>query len=106
MAVRGLNATRVLAGGLLIAAASLAYLLVTAGAASADEPTTGSITIVLDASPDDAQDFTFSGCQGTSCGPFTLDDDTDPTRANTLTAEGLGPGTYTVTQDAVANWTL
>ena len=94
-----------IAGGALLAAVTLAHLLLTAGAASADEPTTGTITIVLDAAPNDAQDVTFTGCQGPWCGPFTLDDDTDPTRSNSTTAD-LEPGTYTVTQDAIPNWTL
>ncbi|MBL8774374.1 MAG: hypothetical protein JNK12_00525 [Acidimicrobiales bacterium] len=96
---------RWLAGALVAASAVLGFVLLTAGAASADEPATGTITVVLDASPDDGQDVSFTGCKGQWCGPMVLDDDADPTRSNTTTAD-LEPGTYTVTQDAVPNWTL
>lgn len=65
-----------------------------------------SITIVEDAIPDSAQDFAFTGCQGAGCGPFILDDDADATRQRSLTAAGLAGGTYTITQSAVANWSL
>lgn len=107
MAERGVrHVTGWIGGGLLAVGAVLGFLLLTAGAASADEPTTGSITIVVDAAPDDAQDFTFSGCQGTGCSTFLLDDDTDATRTSTLTGTDLAPATYTLTQAAVPNWTL
>ena len=108
MAVRGLNATRVLAGGLLIAAASLASLLVTAGAASADEPTTGSITIRLNQTVNqEDQDFEFTGCSGGGCGSFSLNpDDENGSTPRTITATGLSPGNYTVTQTAIPNWSL
>lgn len=65
-----------------------------------------SITIVQDARPDADQDFAFTGCQGAACGPFVLDDDTDPTRARSLSAVALAPGTYTITQSAVPGWSL
>lgn len=86
---------------------ALAVALLASVPANAQEPpTTGSITIVLDASPNDTQDFTFTGCKGTDCGPFTLDDDTDPTRSDSVTAPSLAPGTYTITQSAVPHWAL
>lgn len=69
-----------------------------------------SITIVEDADPDSTQDFTFSGCSGTGCATFALDgdgdDDGDATLPSTVTATGLTPGTYTVTQSATTNWGL
>ena len=65
------------------------------------------ITIVLDSVPDRAQDMAFSGCNAQAqCGPFTLDDDADPTLSNTLQAPGLDAGTYTVTQTVPAGWRL
>ena len=90
-------------GALLL---SLGVVLLWAGVAAADESSTGTITVVLDASPDDGQDFTFTGCQGPWCGPFTLDDDTDPASTDRRSAAGLAPGTYTVTQAADATWAL
>lgn len=96
---------RWLAGALLAAVAGIGLVLLTGGTAAADEAGTGSITIVLDASPDDGQDITFTGCRDEWCGPFTLDDDADPTRSNTISGD-FEPGTYTVTQDTIANWTL
>ena len=52
------------------------------GAARASESTgTASITVVLDAQPDDGQDVAFTGCGPLGCGPFILDDDADPLRA-------------------------
>ncbi len=67
-----------------------------------------SITVVQDARPDSAQDFPFTGCQGVGCGPFVLDDDddADATHARSITAAGLAPGTYTITQGAVPGWSL
>ena len=56
--------------------------------------------------PDAPQDFAFSGCMGTACGPFALDDDPDPTLPARLVATGLAPGTYTITQAAVRGWDL
>lgn len=67
---------------------------------------TTSITIVENARPDDPQDFAFTGCQGSACASFTLDDDQDPTLPRSLSATGLAPGTYTVTQADVPGWPL
>ena len=65
-----------------------------------------SITIVQNAAPDAAQDFSFTGCQG-GCGvPFLLDDDSSSATPRSVSGSGLTPGTYVVTQAAVANWPL
>lgn len=63
-----------------------------------------SITIVLDADPNNAQDFAFSGCNTNGCSAFSLDDDADPALPNSGGSEGLPTGTYTVTQSAVSGW--
>jgi alpha-tubulin suppressor-like RCC1 family protein len=65
-----------------------------------------SIKIIEDALPDAPQDFSFTGCQGAGCGQFVLDDDGDPVLSNSVTASGLAPGTYTITQAPTANWSL
>jgi len=64
----------------------------------------GSIEIVKDAQPDDPQDFTFDG----DLGSFTLDDDGEEgsETPSSQTFGDLEPGTYTVTEDAVAGWSL
>ncbi|HMQ27307.1 MAG TPA: S8 family serine peptidase, partial [Acidimicrobiales bacterium] len=68
-------------------------------------------TILERARPADGRDFTFTGCRmgaGAGCGPFVLDDDgyRDPTHADVVTAAGLAPGTYTITQAATPGWDL
>ncbi len=63
-----------------------------------------SLTIVQDTDPNGARDFSYTGCLGSGCDTFTLDDDADPARPRTIAASGLAPGTYTVTQDADATW--
>jgi len=63
----------------------------------------GSITIVKDAVPDDAQDFSFSG----DLGDFTLDDDANATLPNSATFSGLAPGAYNVSEASIpAGWNL
>lgn len=65
----------------------------------------GSITIVKDAVPDDAQDFAYTSTGGN--GSFVLDDDADPALSNTITFTNLVPGTYTFTETLpVAGWDL
>lgn len=65
-----------------------------------------SITVIEDATPNSAQDFLFTGCSG-GCGtPFPLDDDASSATPSSGTGSGLAPGTYTVTQAAVPNWSL
>ena len=57
----------------------------------------GTITIIKDAVPDDAQDFSFT-TTGTGLAGFSLDDDADPTLSNTKSFTGLAPGSYSVTE--------
>ncbi len=64
------------------------------------------ITVVEDASPDAPQDFAFTGCLGSGCSTFTLDDDEDGARPSRVFGTGLAPGTYTITQAAVPGWDL
>lgn len=65
----------------------------------------GSITIVKDALPDDAQDFAFV-TTGLGLSDFSLDDDADAALPNTRTFIGLAAGSYSVAETAVAGWTL
>ncbi|MEK6721326.1 MAG: hypothetical protein AABZ33_11750, partial [Chloroflexota bacterium] len=65
--------------------------------------TCGSVTIVKDAVPNDAQDFTFGGGFGT----FSLDDDANATLSNTKVVNKVNPGTYLVTETNIpAGWDL
>jgi hypothetical protein len=66
---------------------------------------TVSITVIKSAVPNYPQDFcdTVTG-QGLT--PFCLDDDADPTLSDSITFEGLEPGTYTITETAVSGWVL
>ena len=66
---------------------------------------TGSITILKNAVPDDAQDFAFT-TTGTGLTGFSLDDDANVTLPNQKTFSGLAAGTYTVAEGSVAGWTL
>ncbi|MFA5785941.1 MAG: hypothetical protein WDA71_03000 [Actinomycetota bacterium] len=66
----------------------------------------GSITIVKDSVPNDAQDFSYSTTGGLNPTPFSLDDDSDPTLSNTQDFTGVTPGTYTVAEDPVTGWSL
>jgi hypothetical protein len=65
----------------------------------------GSITIVKDAVPNDAQDFAFT-TTGTGLSGFMLDDDSDVTRSNTQTFTGLAAGSYSVTEGTATAWSL
>ncbi len=65
----------------------------------------GSITIVKDAQPNNAQDFLFTSALAPG-GNFTQDDDADATLSNTRTFTALTAGTYAVTEGVVAGWTL
>ncbi len=66
---------------------------------------TGSITIVKDAVPNDAQDFSFIAGGGLSPTTFSLDDDSDPTLSNTKVFSNLSAGTYSVSEAGVTGWT-
>lgn len=61
----------------------------------------GTIVIVKNTDPDNAQDFTYSG----DLGDFALDDDGDNTLSNTYSVI-TDPGTYTVTEASVSGWDL
>ncbi|NTW89289.1 MAG: VWA domain-containing protein [Candidatus Moranbacteria bacterium] len=67
----------------------------------------GTITIIKDAAPDDAQDFTFVAT-GKNVTGFTLDDDGDNANdhSNTRTFTTLFPGTYAFTEGGVGGWDL
>lgn len=65
----------------------------------------GTITIVKDAVPNDAQDFSFA-TTGNGLSDFSLDDDADPTLSNSRTFTGLVPGLYTVTETSLPGWSL
>src|SRR3954453_5340763 len=68
----------------------------------------GTITIVKDAVPNDAQDFAFTSTsnQSTTIGSFSLDDDADLTLSNTATFSGLKAGSYTVSEGSLKGWRL
>jgi hypothetical protein len=73
----------------------------------------GQITITKDAVPNSLTDFPYTSSSNTSTaiGSFSLDDDAgvpggDATLPNTRTFTGLKPGNYSVTEGAVAGWTL
>ncbi len=64
----------------------------------------GSITIIKNTVPNDAQDFTFTATGGLS--GFTLDDDSDATISNTKIFTNVLPGAYTITEDAQTGFSL
>lgn len=66
----------------------------------------GTVTIVKDATPDDAQDFFF--LFGTSGGSFVLDDDGVNSNPyfNQTTLPGLAAGLWTFTENLVNGWNL
>ena len=68
-----------------------------------DLSTCGTLTIVKNAVPDNAQDFAFT-TTGTGLSNFSLDDDLDSTLLNTKTFSGLVPGIFSVTETPVTNW--
>ena len=72
---------------------------------SAERRAAEGITIVLDVTPDGAWDVPFTST-GKKLNDFTLDDDADPTRSNTITFPKAKPGTYTVQMGAVVGVTL
>jgi len=62
--------------------------------------TCGKLTIIKDAQPNGAQDFSYSSTGGLSPSTFNLDDDGDPTLSDRQIYDPLSPGTYTVTEGA------
>jgi LPXTG-site transpeptidase (sortase) family protein len=70
---------------------------------------TGAITIVKDAVPDDAQDFAYAGTGPSGYdfgGGFSLDDDADGTLPSSLSFTNLTPGSYSLSEAAAAGWIL
>ncbi len=65
----------------------------------------GTITIIKDAKPDSAQDFTYSAT-GSGLSGFSLDDDDNDTLSNMKTFANLLAGSYSVTEGAVGGWDL
>ena len=64
-----------------------------------------SLTIVKDALPNGPQDFAFT-TTGDRLSDFTLDDDADPTLANTVTFTDLTPGQFAITEAAVPGFAI
>ena len=66
----------------------------------------GSITIIKDAVPNNAQDFAFTATGGLAT-PFSLDDDADATLSNTKLYSGITSFvTYTIAETPVTAWTV
>lgn len=71
----------------------------------------GSITIVKNSVPNNAQDFGYTATGGLSPATFSLDDDGDPTLSNTQAYSNLlvtanNGNNYTITEGSVSGWTL
>ena len=67
----------------------------------------GSLTVVKDAVPNDAQDFTFDPSNNLQAANILLDDDADATLSNTKAFPNLLPGSYTVQEISIpAGWSL
>jgi Tol biopolymer transport system component/agmatine/peptidylarginine deiminase len=65
----------------------------------------GSIVVVKDAQPNDAQDFSFTAGGGLSPTSFQLDDDSDPTLSNTRTFASLLPASgYSLSETVPSGW--
>ena len=64
----------------------------------------GTITIIKDAVPNDPQDFHYNTTGGLSA--FDLDDDANATLSNTQLFSNVVPGSYSVSEVAVAGWDL
>ncbi len=60
------------------------------------------VTIFVDAEPDDANDFTYTGVRGT----FSLDDDADPTLPNWRRLFNFIPGPFVVTNADDPDWVM
>jgi hypothetical protein len=70
-----------------------------------DLNTCGKVTIVKDAVPNSAQDFSFSTTNGLAS-DFKLDDDSDNTLSDTKVISSVNPDTYSVTEAATTGWEL
>jgi hypothetical protein len=71
---------------------------------SAERP--GAITVIKDTVPNGPQDFSFTMTHDPTQTTFSLDDDADGTLLNWILFGGLLPGTYTITEAAVADYIL
>jgi hypothetical protein len=65
----------------------------------------GSITVIMDSVPDDAQDFSYT-TNGLTPDTFTLDDDADPALPNTQIYDNLPEGSYSITQKLAFGFTI
>ncbi|GEM_PF-4915040 len=70
--------------------------------------TTGTITVIKDAVPDDVQDFAFRIRNGAFDQNFSLDDDGNNVNelSNNILFADLAPGVYDLQEDGVGNWVL
>jgi plastocyanin domain-containing protein len=67
----------------------------------------GSITVVKDAQPNDAQNFSFTAGGGLSPSSFQLDDDADGTLSDSRTFSGVSAQSgYSLSESATAGWDL
>jgi agmatine/peptidylarginine deiminase len=65
----------------------------------------GTIVVVKDATPNDAQDFSFSASGGLSPASFSLDDDSDGTLSNTRSFANVAPGSgYSLSETVPSGW--
>ncbi|MHB8107377.1 MAG: ice-binding family protein [Candidatus Cryosericum sp.] len=81
-------------------------LISTTGDAPAATGAPGTITIIKNTVPNGPQDFGFTIVGGNLNTSFTLDDDADPTLSNVQVFSDVAPGTYTITEQAVAGYSL
>ncbi len=65
----------------------------------------GSIQIIKNTIPDDAQDFDFV-TTGTGLSSFSLDDDADSSKSNSITFSNLAPGNYNISESINTIWAL
>ena len=66
---------------------------------------TGTVIIIKDAIPNDAQDFSYT-TTGNGLGSFSLDDDSNATLSNTKTFSNIAAGAKTITESSNTDWKL
>jgi hypothetical protein len=72
-----------------------------------DSEVAGSITVIKEARPSHAQDFSFTTTGGLTPSAFALDHDADGTLPNQMVFTGLPSGTYSVSETPIpAGWQL
>ena len=75
--------------------------------ASSISQSCGSITVIKDSNPNDAEDFQFTASEGLTPSSFFLDDDpSDQTLSNTQVFTNVPAGTYSVNENKVKGWNL